>query len=80
MFGGAVLGCFWFLGAYGWQKITGRKSPVGLPAETPDGQPAELGLGVHVPFGPMLGLAALIYFFWAHRAVDAYFAELKMLF
>lgn len=80
MFGGAILGCFWFLIAFAWQRATGRKSPVALPAETPDGQPAELGLGVHVPFGPMLGLAALIYFFWAHRAVDAYFADLAALF
>jgi leader peptidase (prepilin peptidase)/N-methyltransferase len=80
MFGGAVLGCFWFLAAFSWQKITGKAAPVSLPAETPDGQPAELGLGVHVPFGPMLGLAALIYFFWAHRYVDAYFHDLAQLF
>ncbi|RXK53791.1 prepilin peptidase [Oleiharenicola lentus] len=80
MFGGAMLGCGWFIAAYAWQKITGKKSPVALPAETPEGQPAELGLGVHVPFGPMLGLAALIYFFWAHRWVDPYFFELKLLF
>lgn len=80
MFGGAILGCVWFLVAFSWQRITGRKAPVALPAETPDGQPAELGLGVHVPFGPMLGLAALIYFFWAHRYVDAYFHDLAQLF
>ncbi len=80
MFGGAVLGCFWFLVAYAWQKASGKASPLALPAESPDGQPAELGFGVHVPFGPMLGLAALIYFFWAHRFVDAYFADLKLLF
>lgn len=80
MFGGAILGCVWFLAAFLWKKITGRNSPVTLPAETPDGQPAELGLGVHVPFGPMLGLAALLYFFWAHHHVDAYFLELRPLF
>ncbi len=80
MFGGAMLGCVWFIGAYSWKKITGRNAPVALPAETPEGQPAELGFGVHVPFGPMLGLAALIYFFWAHRWVDPYFFELKLLF
>ena len=80
MFGGAILGCAWFILAYAWQKITGRKSPVELPAATPEGEPAELGLGVHVPFGPMLGLAALIYFFWAHRWVDPYFLELRQLF
>lgn len=80
MFGGAMLGCVWFIGAYAWKKLTGRNAPVALPAETPEGQPAELGFGVHVPFGPMLGLAALIYFFWAHRWVDPYFFELKLLF
>ncbi len=80
MFGGALLGCGWFILAYVWKKITGRNAPAALPAETPEGQPAELGFGVHVPFGPMLGLAALIYFFWAHHRVDAYFHELQPLF
>jgi leader peptidase (prepilin peptidase)/N-methyltransferase len=80
LFGGAMLGCAWFIVAYLWQKATGRTDPVGLRAETPEGQPAELGFGVHVPFGPMLGLAALIYFFGLHRWVDAYFANLTVLF
>ena len=80
MFGGAVLGCMWFVLAYAWKKITGRTAPVALPAETPEGQPAELGFGVHVPFGPMLGLASLLYFFWAHERVDAYFRDLQPLF
>ena len=80
MFGGAVLGCAWLLGALVWKKATGRDAPGALPATTPEGQPAELGLGVHVPFGPMLGVAALIYFFGAHRWVDAYFADLSALF
>ena len=80
MFGGAILGCVWFIAAYLWQRITGRNGPVPLPAATPEGEPAQLGLGVHVPFGPMLGLAALIYFFWAHRWVDPYFLELHELF
>jgi leader peptidase (prepilin peptidase)/N-methyltransferase len=80
MFGGAMLGCGWFILAYSWKKITGRDAPAALPAETPEGQPAELGLGVHVPFGPMLGLAALIYFFWAHARMDAYFRDLQPLF
>jgi leader peptidase (prepilin peptidase)/N-methyltransferase len=80
MFGGAMLGCVWFILAYAWKKTTGRAAPVNLPAETPEGQPAELGLGVHVPFGPMLGLAALLYFFWAHHWVDAYFRDLQVLF
>lgn len=80
LFGGALLGCLWFSLAYAWKKITGRTAPVPLRAETAEGQPAELGLGVHVPFGPMLGLAVLIYFFGLHRWVDAYFADLTVLF
>lgn len=80
MFGGAFLGCAWFVVALLWQRITGRAGPVPLPAATPEGEPTKLAFGVHVPFGPMLGLAALIYFFWAHRWVDPYFLELKQLF
>jgi leader peptidase (prepilin peptidase)/N-methyltransferase len=80
MFGGAMLGCVWFLAAYLWKKATGRAALGALPAETPEGQPAELGLGVHVPFGPMLGVAALVYFFGLHHWVDAYFDNLKILF
>jgi len=80
MFGGAMLGCVWFIVATLAQKITGKKAAAGLRAESPDGQPTELGLGAHVPFGPMLGVAALIYFFGAYRWVDAYFNELQSLF
>jgi leader peptidase (prepilin peptidase)/N-methyltransferase len=78
MFGGAMLGCLWLLVALLWQRATGKSA--GLRAETPEGQPAELGLGVHVPFGPMLGVAALIYFFGLHGWVDRYFENLALLF
>lgn len=80
MFGGAMLGCLWFAAGVFWKKTTGHAAPAALPAETPDGQPAELGLGMHVPFGPMLGVAALIYFFGLNRWVDAYFESLTVLF
>lgn len=81
MFGGAMLGCVWFLIGYVGQCLMGRRTPIiTLPAETPEGQPATPGFGVHVPFGPMLGVAALIYFFGAHRWVDAYFSEFSALF
>jgi leader peptidase (prepilin peptidase)/N-methyltransferase len=80
MFGGAMLGCAWLIAGLLWKKTTGRDAPGALPAETPEGQPAELGMGVHVPFGPMLGVAALIYFFGLHRWVDAYFDRLAVLF
>jgi leader peptidase (prepilin peptidase)/N-methyltransferase len=80
MFGGAMLGCLWFILAYSWKKVTGHNAPAALPAATPEGEPAELGFGVQVPFGPMLGLASLIYFFWAHTQVDAYIRGLQPLF
>jgi len=80
MFAGAILGTLWFLVAMLWQKATGRAAPIAPKAETPDGQPAQLGLGVHVPFGPMLGVAGLIYLFGAHRWLDEYIGNLAQLF
>ncbi len=80
VFGGAMLGCVWLIVALLFQKISGRSSQAGLRAETPDGQPAELGLGVHVPFGPMLGVASLLYFFGLNRWIDGYFGSLEILF
>ena len=83
LFGGAVVGCFWFAVAVLWQKITGRPP---APAETKSAQvetspaaPSPLGFGVEVPFGPMLAIAALIYFLALHRWVDDYFANLAVL-
>lgn len=80
IFGGAMLGCVWFVLALLWRKIAGRAGPVGLKVETPEGQPAELGFGAHVSFGPMLAAGALLYFLWLHPLVDRYFAGLAVLF
>ncbi|MEY4923660.1 MAG: Type 4 prepilin-like protein leader peptide-processing enzyme [Verrucomicrobiota bacterium] len=80
LFGGALLGCAWLAGTYLWKKTSGRAPALGLPATSASGQPAEITLGVHVPFGPMLGVAALIYFFGAQRWVNAYFDNLAFLF
>ena len=33
-------------------------------------------IGRHVPFGPMLSTAGILYFLYLHREVDAYFAEI----
>jgi leader peptidase (prepilin peptidase)/N-methyltransferase len=80
MFGGAIIGCGWVLFALLWQKISGQTLG-GARLETPDGQPTEqLGLGVHVSFGPMLGAGALLYFFVLHRWVDGYFDSVRFLF
>jgi leader peptidase (prepilin peptidase)/N-methyltransferase len=74
LFGGAVVGTVWFILALVWQKLFPARKTA-LPAESPDaeGQPASLGFGVHVPFGPMLAIAAALYFLWLHPWVDDYF-------
>jgi leader peptidase (prepilin peptidase)/N-methyltransferase len=79
MFGGAMLGCVWFAFALAWKALVGRTPSVSPKVETADGQPAEIGMGVHVSFGPMLGLGALLYFFVLHRWVDGYFDNLRVL-
>lgn len=80
VFGGALVGTVWFAVAWTWQKITGRKAPVAPPAETPEGEPVDLGLGVHVPFGPMLAIAGALYFLFFRSWVAAWFAEIGVLF
>jgi leader peptidase (prepilin peptidase)/N-methyltransferase len=83
VFGGAVVGCVWFAFAVLWQQIMGRpQAPAGdspAPMEGSAVPPVPLGFGVQVPFGPMLAIAALIYFLVLHRWVDAYFADLAVL-
>lgn len=81
VFGGAVVGTLWFLVALIWQKIAGRSSaPAALKSETPEGEPAALGFGVQVPFGPMLAIAAVLYFLVFRGFVDAWFAQFGELF
>ena len=80
VFGGAVVGTVWIALALAWQKFSGRGARAGPPAETPEGQPAEIGLGVHVPFGPMLAIAAAAYLLVLHGWVDDYVAQAISLF
>ena len=79
VFGGAAVGTVWLGLALVWQKIGGKKGSGAPRAETPDGQPADLGLGVHVPFGPMLAIAGAIYFLFLRGWVDAWFSQLTEL-
>ena len=76
MFGGAFVGTIWFLVAIIWQKLSGRTAPVAPKAETPEGEPAPLGFGVHVPFGPMLAIAGALHFLFLHRWLADYFAQI----
>jgi leader peptidase (prepilin peptidase)/N-methyltransferase len=76
VFGGAVVGTVWFVLALLWQKISGKAAAIAPPAETPEGEPAPLDFGMHVPFGPMLAIAGLLYFLVFHRWVAGYFASL----
>ena len=57
-------------------SITSDAAPAGSGPGDP-AKPVQIGpvaLGVHVPFGPMLAAAGLLYFLVVHRWVDAYFA------
>jgi len=84
VFGGAVVGCVWFGLAVLWQQIAGRTAApaatTSLAAEGGETPPTSLGFGVQVPFGPMLAIAALLYFLVLHRWVDAYFSDLAVMF
>ncbi len=77
MFGGAVVGTLWLVIALGWQKLAGKPVPVAPKAETPEGEPAALSFGVHVPFGPMLAIAGALHFLFFHRWVAEYFAQVR---
>jgi len=76
IFGGAAFGTVWLGAAVAWQKIAGTRSKGAPRAETADGSPADIGLGVHVPFGPMLAVAGAVYFLFLRGRVDPWFAEL----
>src|SRR5882724_9951499 len=65
VFGGAVVGTIWFIVAWLWERISGRRAAAAPPSETPEGEPAPLAFGAHVPFGPMLAIAGALYFLCA---------------
>jgi leader peptidase (prepilin peptidase)/N-methyltransferase len=79
IFGGAVVGTLWFVIALLVQKLSGKPAAIAPPSETPEGEAAPLGFGMHVPFGPMLAIAGLLYFLIFHRWVADYFATLREL-
>jgi leader peptidase (prepilin peptidase) / N-methyltransferase len=80
VFGGAVVGTVWFAAAWGWEKATGRRAAVAPPSETPEGEPAPLAFGAHVPFGPMLAIAGALYFLVFREPALAWLADVAVLF
>lgn len=80
VFGGAVVGTVWFALAWAWEKTTGQRAPVAPPSETPEGEPAPLAFGAHVPFGPMLAIAGALYFLFFREFVLRWVAEVAVLF
>ena len=80
IFGGAVVGTIWIGLAMLWKKLFGDRVQVAPRAETAEGQPAELGLGVQIPFGPMLAIGGLLHFFYFNHWMDDYLAELAAMF
>ncbi len=76
IFGGAVVGTVWIGVAMLVKKLSGSRVQVAPRAETPDGQPAELSMGVQIPFGPMLAIGGLLYFLWFHEWTASFFAQL----
>jgi leader peptidase (prepilin peptidase)/N-methyltransferase len=79
IFGGAAVGTVWIGLALARQKVSGKKGSGAPRAETPEGAPADMGLGVHVPFGPMLAVAGAAYFLFLRGWVDSWFDQLTAL-
>lgn len=81
IFGGAVVGTVWIGLAMLLKKLSGNRVQIAPRAETPDGQTTEnLGMSVHVPFGPMLAIGGMLHFFCFSAWMDDYFAELAAMF
>jgi leader peptidase (prepilin peptidase)/N-methyltransferase len=81
VFGGAIIGTAWVALAMIWQKLSGKKAPIAPRAEKSEGEEAEkLGLGVQVPFGPMLAAGGAVYFLGGYHWFDAYIANLASMF
>lgn len=81
IFGGAVLGIVAFAVWMIVSRIRGKDAETKPSIEsTSEGEtPAEPGLGVPIPFGPMLAGGAVIYLLLASPFVDAYFASIAAL-
>jgi leader peptidase (prepilin peptidase)/N-methyltransferase len=84
VFGGALVGTAWLaiLLACGKAAANARKAPgPGGPATENGEEPSSpFAPGARLPFGPMLAVAAALYFLLLHRWVDRWFSEVASLF
>jgi leader peptidase (prepilin peptidase)/N-methyltransferase len=83
IFGGAVVGSVWIALAVIWHKLSGRRRVSGPEAGGVQGgmpSASPIGFGTHIPFGPMLAVAATIYFLGADAWVKAYIGRLAGMF
>lgn len=72
MFGGAIVGTVWFMVALLIQSLTQKRQTAALRAETPEGEETAVGFGAHVPFGPMLAIAAALFLLGGDKLFNAY--------
>ena len=81
MFGGALIGTIvlvpiLLIGRFFSANKAGKKKTVEENSSKIDSlEEEDLPFGTHVPFGPMLAVAGLIYFLGFNFYVDAYFAD-----
>lgn len=79
IFGGSCVGILWTVVEFLLRKITGRQQSVSLPSENPEGEATPMGFGAHVPYGPMMAIAAAIYFLWLRDDINAWLGEFTTL-
>jgi len=80
VFGGAVLGCLALVAGELHRRARGERAVQLFRLESSGGETGRLAWGAHFPFGPMLAMAAALYFLALHPAVDRYLAHYAALF
>ena len=75
MFGGALVGTVVLLPILVLGRIFGWSQTFEVEGDDGETEVVEVAFGSHVPFGPMLAAAGLIYFMGFSKYVDAYFAN-----
>ena len=86
MFGGALVGTavllpiLLFGRLFSQNKATKEKTKIDNLSDEDDSEEEDVQFGAHVPFGPMLATAGLIYFLGFNFHVDAYFEHLVLYF